>query len=67
MNAYETEAMGQLFEKRGYEIVPFGKEADTVGTIGAILVLIQMFPMIGTIIPTEKALKKNFDDYGRHR
>ena len=45
----------------------FGKEADTVGTIGAILVLIQMFPMIGTIIPTEKALKKNFDDYGRHR
>ena len=28
MNAYETEAMGQLFEKRGYEIVPFGKEAD---------------------------------------
>ena len=45
----------------------FGKEADTVGTIGAILVFIQMFPMIGTIIPTEKALKKNFDDYGRHR
>ena len=28
VNAYETEAMGQLFEKRGYEIVPFGKEAD---------------------------------------
>ena len=45
----------------------FGKEADTVGTIGAILVLIQMLTMIGTIIPTERALKKNFDDYGSHR
>ena len=44
-----------------------GKDANTVGTVGAILVFVQMIPMIGTIIPTEKALKKNFDEYGRHR
>ena len=44
-----------------------GKEVNTVGTVGAILVFVQMLPMIGTIIPTEKALKKNFDEYGKHR
>ena len=44
-----------------------GKDANTVGTVGVILVIAQMVPMIGTIIPTEKALKKNFDEYGRHR
>lgn len=44
-----------------------GKDANTVGTVGAIIVFVQMIPMIGTIIPTEKALKKNFDEYGRHR
>lgn len=44
-----------------------GKEVNMVGTVGAILVFVQMIPMFGTIIPTEKALKKNFDEYGRHR
>ena len=44
-----------------------GKEVNTVGTVGAILVFVQMIPMFGTIIPIEKALKKNFDEYGRHR
>lgn len=28
VNAYETEAMGQMFKDRGYEIVPFEKGAD---------------------------------------
>ena len=28
VNAYETEAMGQLLEANGYEIVPFEEEAD---------------------------------------
>lgn len=28
VNAYETEAMAQLLEKAGYEIVPFTKQAD---------------------------------------
>lgn len=28
VNAYETEAMQELLEKNGYEIVPFGKGAD---------------------------------------
>ena len=45
----------------------FGKETDTVGTVGGILTVVQMIPLIGTIIPTEKALKRNFDEYGRRR
>ena len=28
VNAYETEAMQQLLEQAGYEIVPFGEKAD---------------------------------------
>ena len=28
VNAYETEAMQELLEKNGYEIVPFHEEAD---------------------------------------
>ena len=28
VNAYETEAMQEILEKHGYEIVPFGEKAD---------------------------------------
>ena len=44
-----------------------GKGTDTVGTVGAILTVAQMIPMIGAIIPTEYALNKNFDKLGRRR
>ena len=44
-----------------------GKGTDTVGMVGAILTVVQMILMIGTIIPTEYALKKNFDEFGRRR
>ncbi len=44
-----------------------GKDADTVGIVGAILVAVQMVPMVGAIFPTERALKKTFDDEGRRR
>jgi hypothetical protein len=35
--------------------------------VGAILTVVQMVLMIGTIIPTEYALNKNFDKLGRRR
>ena len=44
-----------------------GKGTDAVGAVGAILTVVQMILMIGTIIPTENALKKNFDEHGRRR
>jgi len=42
----------------------FGKNTDTIGWLGAVICFIQMIPLIGTIFPTEKALKKNFDRNG---
>lgn len=41
-----------------------GKTENIIGTIGAVLVFIQMIPMIISIICTEKALKKTFDKHG---
>lgn len=45
----------------------FGKETNTVGIVGGILTFAQMIPLVGTIFPTENALKKNFDEFGRRR
>ena len=45
----------------------FGKGPDTVGIAGGILTIVQMIIVIGTILPTENALKKSFDEYGRRR
>ena len=44
-----------------------GKEAYTVSIFGCILVLIQMIFLAGPIIPTEKALRKNFDKNGNRK
>lgn len=44
-----------------------GKGTETVGTIGGIITMLQMIPLVGTIIPTEIALKKNFDENGRRK
>ena len=41
-----------------------GKGTETVGTIGGIITMLQMIPLVGAIIPTEIALKKNFDENG---
>lgn len=45
----------------------FGKGPDTVGIAGGILTIVQMIIVIGTILPTENALKISFDEYGRRR
>lgn len=45
----------------------FGKGPGTVGTIGGIITMLQMIPLVGAIIPTEIALKKNFDENGRRK
>ncbi len=49
-------------------IIPFlfllGKDNDRVGIVGGVLCLIQLIPLIGSIIPTERALKRTFDKNG---
>ena len=44
-----------------------GKGTETVGTIGGIITMLQMIPLVGAIIATEIALKKNFDENGRRK
>ena len=36
------------------------KDSDTIGTACGIITLVQMLPLIGTIILTERALKRRF-------
>lgn len=41
------------------------KEAEgIVATVGGIVCVVQLVFLIGSIVPTERALKKNFDYYG---
>ncbi len=42
----------------------FGKDIIVVSIIGGLICIIQIVIMICTMIPTEIALKKNFDEYG---
>ncbi len=39
-------------------------DTDTVGYVGALLCALPIVTMIGSVIATEKALKKNFDSFG---
>ena len=47
--------------------IVFGKEPGTMGTVGGIITMLQMLPLIGAIVPTESELKKNFDENGKRR
>ena len=44
-----------------------GREADVIRTTGFIILGLQLFLMLGAILPTETALKNNFDKFGRPR
>ena len=42
----------------------FGKEADVIGIGGAIIMGVQLVPLVGFILPTEKVWRNNFDKDG---
>ena len=44
-----------------------GRSIDTVGTVGGIVCMIELVPLVGSIFPTEAALKKMFDRNGSRR
>ena len=44
-----------------------GKEIGTIGRVGTVICFAQVVPMVGTIVPTELALKKTFDKNGKRR
>lgn len=64
---------GRIWMLFGTAILPFSvmpmilvwaKDVDTIGILGGILVLFQSVLLILTIPLTERALRKNFDEYG---
>ena len=44
-----------------------GKDDDAVGLIGGCLEAAQIIPMIGTVMATERELKRVFDEEGKRR
>ena len=44
-----------------------GGSEDTVGTVGGIVCGVQLAVLIGSIFPTERALKREFDEKGERR
>lgn len=48
-------------------LLTIGKSENCVGTVGGIICMVQLIPLIGSIFPTEIALKKNFDTNGQRR
>lgn len=48
-------------------ILMFGKNKDDIGIVGGIVCDVQLIPLIGAILPTEIALRKNFDKNGNRR
>ena len=50
-----------------FMLLVIGKNEDCVGSMAGIICGVQLIPLIGSILPTEIALKKNFDKNGIRR
>ncbi len=68
--------IGNIWYKWGLVLLPvsvlalffvMGKDEDTIGALGTIITIVQLFPILASIVVTEKALKKNFDEKGEKR
>ncbi|NLF41756.1 MAG: SdpI family protein [Bacteroidales bacterium] len=73
---FAHEYAGRLWWKIGWIILfpslvvhmpVYGASDDMVALVGSVLATIQIIILIASIYPTEKALKKNFDDDGSRR
>lgn len=67
---------GRLWHRMGLGLLPvtllfslllFGKDIATVGTYAGVFELLQCIPLVGAIPPTERALKRTFDEFGRRK
>ena len=68
--------IGNIWYKWGLILLPFsalilvsviGKDEDTIGIIGTIITIIQLLPILASIVLTENALKNNFDKDGKRK
>lgn len=67
---------GKLWYRMGLGLLPvtvlfslllFGKDIATVGAYACVFELLQCIPLVGVIFPTERALKRTFDEFGRRK
>ncbi len=67
---------GKLWLRLGWILVPLsivpmlfvsGKNIETIANAGLAVSCLQLLPLVGSIIPTEIALKKAFDKNGRRK
>ncbi len=67
---------GKLWFRLGLILLPLsiipllfvlGKEIETISTVGTVICFAQIVPLLGSIIPTEIALKKVFDKSGKRK
>ena len=66
----------KLWFRFGWILVPItiipmlfvlGKSEDIIGTVGAVVVVVDLIILISAIFPTEMALKKTFDKEGNRK
>lgn len=65
---------GNLWFRLGLVLIPlsvlplifvYGKDIELIGIVGAAVTLFEIVPMILPVFSTERALKENFDEYGK--
>ena len=68
--------MGKLWFRLGWLLIPIsvipmlfviGKGENIVGTVGTVVMVIDLIILIAPIFPTEKALKNTFDKDGNRK
>jgi len=68
--------IGKIWYRAGLLLIPcsviplffvMGKGEDPVGNLGGIICGVQIFVLIGSIVPVERALKRTFDKNGNLR
>lgn len=48
-------------------LLALGRDVDTVGTVGGVVCAVQLVALIGSVFPTEWALRRNFDGNGNKK
>ncbi len=74
--AFAHQYCGRLWFRWGLGMLPvsviamclcLNKDMDTIGNMGGAVCMVQCVILVLTILPTERALKKQFDREGRRR
>lgn len=67
---------GKLWHRIGWILLPLsaipfpfllGKEIEVIGNVGAAVCFVQLVLLTGSLIPTELALRRAFDEDGRRK